>query len=138
MKIQVNSIPEEGLKEHARYDPAVLDMARWDIQLPKPFEVDALITKADQEVIVDVDIRCPTRMCCSRCLEEFDQVIAPEALFTYSVESTDVVDITDDVRQEILLAFPMIPVCRPDCKGLCSVCGQNLNAGACPHHAERG
>ena len=138
MKIQVNRIPEEGLKEHASYDPAELDMERWDIRLPEPFEVDAFVTKADQEVVVDVDIRCPVHMTCSRCLEEFNQVVTPEALFTYSAQTTDVVDITEDVRQEILLAFPMIPVCRPDCKGLCSVCGQNLNAGSCPHHPERG
>ena len=139
MKINVNRIPEEGLKEHASYDPAVLDMERWDIHLPQPFEVDAFVTKADKEVVVDVDIRCPVRMSCSRCLEEFDQVIRPEALFTYPVvKPSDVVDITDDVRQEIILAFPMIPVCRPECKGLCSACGQNLNAGSCPHHAERG
>ena len=136
MKIQVNRVPEEGLKEHASYNPATLDMERWDIRLPEPFEVDARVTKADTELIVDVDIHCPLRMSCSRCLEEFDRVVAPEALFTYQVKPTDVVDITDDVRQEILLAFPMVPVCRPDCKGLCSVCGQNLNTGSCPHQAE--
>ena len=133
MKIQINRIPEEGLKEHASYDPAELDMERWDIHLPQPFEVDAFVTKADQEVVVDVDIRCPLRLSCSRCLEEYDQVITPEALFTYSARTTDVVDITDDVRQEIILAYPMIPVCRPACKGLCSACGQNLNAGSCAH-----
>ena len=57
-----------------------------------------------------------------------------ETLKIKTRKERDVVDITDDVRQEIMLAYPMIPVCRPDCKGLCSVCGQNLNAGPCQHH----
>ncbi|MBI4341860.1 MAG: DUF177 domain-containing protein [Candidatus Omnitrophica bacterium] len=138
MKIHVNRVPDEGLKDHAVCDPTELDMERWDIRLPQPFEVDAFITKADAELVVDVDIRCPLRMTCSRCLEEFGQVVTADALFSYQVKPTDVVDITDDVRQEIILAYPMIPVCRADCKGLCSACGQNLNLGPCPHHPGRG
>ena len=137
MKIHVNRVPEEGLKDHAVYNPSELDMERWDVQLPEPFEVDAFIMKADTELVVDADIRCSLRMACSRCLEKFDRVVTADALFTYTVQPTDVVDITDDVRQEIILAYPMIPVCRPDCKGLCSACGQNLNAGSCPHQPDR-
>ena len=136
MKIQVNRIPDEGLKEHATYDPAALDMERDDVRFVRPFTVDAFITKADTELIVDVEIRCPVQLVCARCLEEFDSAVTAKALFTYNVESADVVDITEDVRQEAILAYPMVPVCRPDCKGLCASCGQNLNAGTCSHQAE--
>ncbi|MBI2174769.1 MAG: DUF177 domain-containing protein [Candidatus Omnitrophica bacterium] len=60
-----------------------------------------------------------------------------KAMSSYHVAPTDVVDITDDVRQEIILAYPMIPVCREDCKGLCISCGQNLNVAACSHQMAR-
>ena len=133
MKIHVNRVPEEGLREHATYHPAALDMERDDVRLPQPFEVDAFLTKAERELVVQADIRCPLHLVCARCLEEFDSAVATKALFNYTVQSTDVVDITDDVRQEIMLAYPMFPVCRPDCKGLCSACGQNLNVGSCSH-----
>ena len=33
--------------------------------------------------------------------------------------------------EEFLLALPLAPLCRPDCKGLCARCGANLNEGAC-------
>ena len=135
MKIHVNRVPEEGLREHAAYDPAILDMDRSDIRLTEPFEIDAFIAKADRELVVNVDIRCPMRLMCARCLEEFGQVMTADALFSYKVQPTGVVDITDDVRQEIILGYPMVPICRPDCKGLCSQCGQNLNVGACSHQA---
>ena len=136
MKIQVNRIPEEGLRERASYDPAALDMERDDVHLVQPFAVDAFITKADTELVVDADIRCPVRLACARCVEEFDSTVTAKALFTYQVAADDVVDITEDVRQEVILAYPMVPVCRPDCKGLCASCGQNLNAGTCSHQAE--
>ena len=133
MKIHVNRVPEEGLREHATYNPAALDMERDDVRLPQPFEVDAFLTRAARELVVQADIRCPMHLVCSRCLAEFDSTVATTALFNYAVQPTDVVDITDDVRQEIMLAYPMFPVCRQDCKGLCSACGQNLNLGSCSH-----
>ena len=135
MQIHVNRIPADGLKDHATYDPTTMDMDRADIHLTEPFNVEAFMTKADQELVVTVDIRCPLRLSCARCLEEFGATVTTKALFSYQVQPTDVVDITDDVRQEIILAYPMIPVCQPDCKGLCSSCGQNLNVASCGHHA---
>lgn len=43
----------------------------------------------------------------------------------------DEVDLADEVRQQLLLALPMKPLCSADCKGLCPVCGQDLNEGLC-------
>jgi uncharacterized protein len=34
-------------------------------------------------------------------------------------------------REEFLLALPLAPLCRPDCKGICPACGTNLNNGVC-------
>ena len=135
MNIHVNRIPPEGLKSRATYDPATMDMDRPDVHPRAPFHVDVSMAMADQELVVNVEIRCPLRLVCARCLEEFDSTVATDALFSYPVEPTDVVDITDDVRQEIILAYPMIPLCRPDCKGLCSACGANLNVTSCNHRA---
>jgi uncharacterized protein len=135
MKIHVNRVPPEGLRERATYDPAALDMERDDIRLLHPFEAEVFASLADRELVVEVGIRSELRMTCARCLEPFEATLTPRALFTYSVQPADVVDITDDVRQEVMLAYPMAPLCRSGCKGLCRFCGQNLNAGACGHEA---
>jgi uncharacterized protein len=37
------------------------------------------------------------------------------------------------IREQLLLSLPMDIVCKPDCKGLCSVCGQDLNERDCGH-----
>jgi len=133
MKIAVNKVPPEGLTQRASYDPAALDMDRQDVQLREPFEAEAHVTKADQELVVEVGIRAPLHLVCARCLVEFTDVVTPSAVFSYKVHPAETVDITDDVRQEIILAYPMIPLCRPGCKGLCSSCGQDLNTAACSH-----
>ena len=133
MKIYVNQIPEEGLTEQATYDPAALDMDRIDIHPRQPFRVEARILKADQELIGHADIPAPLIMTCARCLEDFASTVTPQNVFTYRVGPKEVVDITDDVRQEVILAYPPVPICRPTCKGLCATCGQNLNQAGCSH-----
>jgi uncharacterized protein len=137
MKIHVNRIPAEGLREHASYDPAPLDMERDDIHLREPFAVDAFITKTDTELMVKAAISCPLLMTCARCLEDFSASVDTDAVFHYKVKPADVVDITDQVREEIILAYPMFPICQPNCKGLCTTCGQNLNVTQCHHESAK-
>jgi len=47
------------------------------------------------------------------------------------MNSDQVADLTDMVRQELLLALPMKPLCSEECKGLCPRCGVNLNIETC-------
>ena len=85
---------------------------------------------------------------CVRCLDRFHQNIRTtfEDLFTFNRKeiSEDELLIPEDgfidfeplVRDYLLLAFPIKPVCREDCLGLCSICGENLNERGCSHHPQ--
>ena len=132
MKIHVNRVPCEGLRGEVTYDPKTLDVDRFDIHPEEPVIVSSFITKADQELLVNADIRCRLQLSCARCLQMFEVSLQTAAMLSYQVAPTDVVDITEDIRQEILLAYPMIPLCQAGCKGLCPTCGQNLNDTSCP------
>lgn len=50
---------------------------------------------------------------------------------TFFISPNHIVDLTEAVRQHLLLAIPMHTVCREDCRGLCPTCGTNLNVGQC-------
>ena len=41
------------------------------------------------------------------------------------------VDLTEALRESLVLAYPAATICRDDCKGICSQCGADLNKGAC-------
>jgi uncharacterized protein len=45
--------------------------------------------------------------------------------------SGKVIDLDPIVREQIVLALPGYPVCQESCKGLCTVCGANLNEREC-------
>ena len=79
---------------------------------------------------------------CSRCLEPvripvnaevdaiFDRQPDPEDPDLYSFEASTV-ELTDPVRDALVLELPMRVLCSPECKGLCPVCGINLNKDTC-------
>ncbi|MBU0679579.1 MAG: DUF177 domain-containing protein [Verrucomicrobia bacterium] len=50
-------------------------------------------------------------------------------------------DLTEDIREAVLLKVPNFPLCSSQCKGVCLQCGQDLNAGTCacepPHWENR-
>ena len=86
---------------------------------------------------------------CVRCLEDFKQPLHTtfQELYTFSQEplSEDEESIPEDgyldfeetIHDYIFLENPIKPLCKPDCCGLCIVCGQNLNAAACEHAGQQ-
>ena len=43
----------------------------------------------------------------------------------------DEIDFRDVIQEQVIMAIPMQPLCREDCRGLCARCGANLNEGPC-------
>lgn len=92
-------------------------------------------------ILVQADLDASVAVECSRCLAvsmvpirlEIEELFAYPASdeSDYAVEETGVLDLAPLLREETILATPMGVVCRPDCAGLCPVCGQNLNEGPC-------
>jgi uncharacterized protein len=51
--------------------------------------------------------------------------------FLVPVDAGDTIDVTEVIRQHVVLALPIAPRCREDCPGLCPQCGADLNDGPC-------
>jgi len=49
----------------------------------------------------------------------------------FPIDNHHQIDLTEALRQQILLDIPMVTLCQEDCKGLCVQCGKDLNLGAC-------
>jgi len=80
---------------------------------------------------VDVAVRGRQQLVCGRCLEPFERPYSSSFHFDYPVKDQVVLDVTDDVRQEVLLSYPLLVICKKECRGLCPACGKNLNEGSC-------
>lgn len=47
------------------------------------------------------------------------------------IDAHHILDLTEVLRQNVLVSIPMQVLCKPDCRGLCPICGSNLNEGPC-------
>jgi uncharacterized protein len=113
------------------------------------FVVRGVATSIGVGVYVDAHAEGLVELTCSRCLGSFTKKLELdcEAEFVenpkerldeedrHEVEvfplKSGVCDLSEMVRHEVLLSLPMKPLCSQGCKGLCPVCGANLNQGDC-------
>jgi uncharacterized protein len=132
MKIDLNRIPPEGLAAEEEISAKALDVEHEFIKVSGPIKVRAQVQKIGFDVTVALEMSAALKMNCGRCLEDFEGSLKKEVFLDYSVDSSQrAIDLTPDIREEFILAYPMNPLCSPGCKGLCHKCGQNLNKQKC-------
>jgi len=129
-----------------------LDQLDESVDVVAPFVGTVRLLKASTNVLARLVGETTVRLTCARCLEPFSYVlhIDLEEEFRPSVDInsgaaiTDtgddlalvinkhhVLDMTEILRQAMLLSLPLPPLCREDCQGLCPDCGANLNEESC-------
>ncbi|MCS6870375.1 MAG: DUF177 domain-containing protein [Anaerolineae bacterium] len=103
-------------------------------------------SRTSRGILVQGVLRTAICLECSRCLTETSVALeiqleelylaqpSPHAEFTIGEDG--ILDLSPLLRQEIILETPIVALCKPDCLGLCSECGQNLNEGTCSCRAE--
>lgn len=133
MKVKVSEIPEEGLTLSEQLDPAQAQLNTPEVSFTELVRVTALFQKQQDAVLVHAAVSGEVEELCSRCLEPSGRAYAEEFLLDYSAKDRMELDVTDDIRQEILLSVPVKVLCREDCRGLCARCGTNLNERRCEH-----
>jgi uncharacterized metal-binding protein YceD (DUF177 family) len=92
-------------------------------------------------------VRAEAGLTCGRCLEPFRENITAEVDIVLR-SGTNGIRMEDEdetapfigdnwvaldapVREALILGVPMRPLCRPECRGLCPQCGENLNLSTC-------
>lgn len=118
-------------------------------------DADILATHTNPGAYLEGDAKATVAQQCSRCLRPIETPVqthfAEQYYMTIDVTSGDPkeapprdakrigsdfkIDLTPLLREELILATPLAPLCRPDCKGLCQVCGRDLNTDPHEHEA---
>ena len=132
MKIDTRKIPDEGLTLTEEFSPKELDLDTEVIKFSGPLKAKAVISKSYGAVGVVLTLAAPMVINCSRCLEEINTGFNRQLELHYAVDKLEpVIDLDPDLREEIILSYPINPLCDAGCKGLCPKCGHNLNEGGC-------
>ncbi len=111
------------------------------------FELTVRLEAVTEGVLVTAAADVPVTGECARCLEplaqqmdvsfqelfEYSPGVGPDAADGYSLDG-DLLDLEPALRDALVLALPLAPLCRPDCPGLCVECGAQL-AKEGPEHS---
>jgi uncharacterized protein len=115
-----------------------------DVMVNGPMEVEGTVRGTVDGVIARFEASAPAHLGCVRCLTEWEGRVTATGTQHFSrVPDEDgyaiverQVDLTGPATDELALGLPAAPVCREDCRGLCPICGTDLNREPCDGHGE--
>lgn len=128
-----------------------------ELECVSPVKGKLDVTNTGSLLLIRGKVHTDVRLSCGRCLtdivvpvegeidEQFRLVHLGDAIFAVpedeeetggTLVNNNVLDLSELIRQNLLVGIPIQPLCTPDCRGLCPTCGQNLNAGQCACPAE--
>jgi uncharacterized protein len=118
-----------------------------------PIHLEAHIRKVGHEVAIEGHLSTQVEVLCARCLkphkevlsETFEVVYCPKPVIPEDADEVELeggeldcyyyegetISLFELVHDQLILMIPVKPLCRPDCAGLCPLCGRNLNNGLC-------
>lgn len=123
-----------------------------DLKVVGPVTGHVRMRRTNQCVLVDGWVDLTIMLECTRCLKEFEQSMhvpfeerfyptmdvitgialpLPDEDDIFPINDHHEIDLTEAVRQNVLVDLPMTTLCKEDCAGLCSQCGHDLNLGPC-------
>jgi uncharacterized protein len=122
----------------------------------QPLKINIRAFKVRELYQVEGRFQTRIRIGCSRCLKDFDTPLASDFALTYTREIPGLMDVLDEkevelkledvgllyfrgeeinlqqgIQEQVIMAFPLQPLCNKNCKGLCPQCGSDLNLRDC-------
>jgi uncharacterized protein len=158
LKISIADIPEKGLtlqfsKSEDWLREMLSEKGKAGFSTDR-IDVQCSVTKTGETVSVEGNITTGINLECCRCLESFTLPVKTVYEYTFlpvenmpedeKVELTgedlglgyyrnDMIDLDPIILEQVVIQVPIKPLCNESCKGLCPVCGINLNVTGCDH-----
>ena len=152
MLLDLRQMREAHDRIDRRFDASALDQPDETYRVVAPVYLTCDIEKNGKQFRLAGRVHSRMQLSCGRCLEPFELPvdetfdllflprddnrgegeleIADDDLAT-AFYRDEVIDLREIVREQFTLAAPMKPLCANACRGLCPVCGTNLNTSSC-------
>ncbi len=131
--VSVPSVPAEGMRREGEASPEDLAFPsdeRFSLADVSVFELK--IQVVSKGLLCEGRIRTALYCRCDRCQRTYElNVNVDDVCHLFEDVEDEVVDLTDALREDILLVVPQHTLCQEQCRGLCSRCGHLLNEGEC-------
>lgn len=132
MKIEIAKIPKAGMVVEEDESPEIMGATEDHVIYRHPIHVRVSVDLVGHTLVVQGTLTTAALLECNRCLKDFEYDLrVDDFVFSRQARGDETVDLTENIREDIILALPMKRLCSKECKGLCPVCGRDLNTGVC-------
>ncbi len=132
MKLEVGEIPKLGLTLEEEESPLIMGEALDRVEYKEAIRVRISVNLVGRTLVVRGKLSTTAVLECNRCLKKYDYPVeVGDYCFAVGVKGDETVDLTDSIREDIILSLPMKRLCSQNCKGLCPICGRDRNVSAC-------
>ena len=155
IKLDLGSLPEGSTHLDLTAEASDLGADPEGGRLESPVRVSLDVTRSGNDILLRGTAEVEARLECARCLEEYRlRLESPVELWVVlggaqedgeEQERENVIEVPAGVnwidlagylRSELLVLIPLKALCKRDCRGLCPICGTNLNRASCSCHRE--
>jgi uncharacterized protein len=153
MAIKINDIPPEGLTLELAQPIVLFDTDGGSVEFKAVLRIQP---ESSGVFHISGKVQATAQLECSRCLIRFPYAIDSDLSIDLAPVNSlssgagqehelvsgemdiefyhgDEIEPIDIIREQLLISVPMVPLHDPGCKGLCSVCGADLNKVQCGH-----
>jgi len=161
LRIRIDDILDDGLslkfEEKSQAFPVLYKMTRaGECEFLAPLKTRLRVFQVHSIIVMEGQVETIVRLCCSRCLKEYETPLETRFALTYTNELPEIekayseeeaelsdseaglmlfqgdeIDLQEAIQEQVVMAFPVPSLCNEGCKGLCPRCGTNLNDGDC-------
>lgn len=127
MTVNIADISDKPIELEEVIDAKIWDLDSDEIKFIGDIFLKGIFRKAGREILADIEVKVTRQVSCCRCLDNVELSDIYKFMLSYdSAEYRETLDIDADVREEILLNWPMKPLCSEECKGLDPHTGEKL------------
>tara|TARA_R110002096_G_scaffold100173_3_gene221949 strand:- start:3260 stop:3742 length:483 start_codon:yes stop_codon:yes gene_type:complete len=113
MIIEIREIPEDGVRLAGQIEEDIFHLDDKDLKLEGPISYDFFVSLVSGTLLVQGSVSTRFQTRCVRCLDPFVQEVSlPDCIFNEPIEGRATIDLTDSIREDILLALPIHPHCE--------------------------
>jgi len=151
LTVELRDLNDGPVTLEVNCDPQALDLADPEFQFSGPVKGEIKFVQVGRRILGRGEISTRVKSRCVRCLGDAElQVTAPvDAIYERDGEpqrdlghiaqddqiitsfTGDSINPAPELREAMMVELPSLPLCSPDCRGLCPKCGANLNEGEC-------
>ncbi len=156
--LNIRDLPDGVTRQEFMTKASEFPLDYMGIEVSGTLAARAEITKSKDQIIFRGSVSAPSKLLCARCAEEFEKVIESNLVFVlafvpeqkeeefqdedsedyfFIAEGTIEYDFSSQIRELLILAVDLKPLCKDECQGICPNCGKNLNYEQCDCNREQ-